>query len=282
MEKREKRTFMRQTYRTRRSARYGMIRPEMNDRPLLFNELDRTVLAALAPISMVVLPVGATEQHGPHLVTGTDTFAVEHVSRAAAARAADAGSIVVAPTLPFGSSDHHLAFGGTLSLGTQTYYAVIRDLVASLITDGFRKILIVNGHGGNHEIIQLAARDLALIHPVQIGSLSYWQPAQGKLDGAWAGKPGHPPPGHAGEFETSVVLHLRPDLPPNEPPSRTNAEIEALPPRVIGWRLERNDWWQAIDGYTDSPAAATAESGERFVEIVVDALARVMREFLAS
>ena len=259
-----------------------MIRPVMNDRALLFNELDRTTLAALAPISMVVLPVGATEQHGPHLVTGTDTFAVEHISRAAAVRATDAGSIVVAPTLPFGSSEHHLAFGGTLSLSTQTYYAVIRDLVASLITDGFRKILIVNGHGGNHEIIQLAARDLALNHPVQIGALSYWQPAQGKLDGAWAGKPGHPPPGHAGEFETSVVMHLRPDLPPNEPPSRTDEEIEALPPRVIGWRLERNDWWQAIDGYTDSPAAATAESGERFVELVVDSLASVMREFLAG
>ena len=259
-----------------------MIRREMNDRPLLFNELDRTALAALASTSMVVLPVGATEQHGPHLATGTDTFSVEHVTRAAAVRAADAGSIVVAPTLPFGSSDHHLAFGGTLSLSTQTYYAVIRDLVASLITDGFRKILIVNGHGGNHEIVQLAARDLALIHPVQIGALSYWQPAQGKLDGAWAGKPGHPPPGHAGEFETSVIMHLRPDLPPNDSPTRTNAKIEALPPRVIGWRLERNDWWQAIDGYTDSPSAATAESGERFVEIVVDALADVMREFLAS
>jgi creatinine amidohydrolase len=259
-----------------------MIRPEMNDHPLLFNELDRSALAALAPFSMVVLPVGATEQHGPHLVTGTDTFSVEHVSRAAAVRAADAGSIVVAPTLPYGSSDHHLAFGGTLSLSTETYYGVIRDLVASLITDGFRKILIVNGHGGNHEIVQLAARDLALIHPVQIGALSYWQPAQGKLDGAWAGKPGHAPPGHAGEFETSVVLHLRPDLAPNDPPSRTVAEIEALPPRVVGWRLERNDWWTAIDGYTDSPAAATPEAGERFVEIVVEALAGVMREFLAS
>ncbi len=259
-----------------------MIRPEMNDRPLLFNELDRTTLAALAPSSLVVLPVGATEQHGPHLATGTDTFAVEHISRAAAALAESARSIVVAPTLPFGSSDHHLSFGGTLSLSTETYYAVIRDLVASLITDGFRKILIVNGHGGNHEIVQLAARDLALIHPVQIGALSYWQPAQGTLDGAWAGKPGHPPPGHAGEFETSVVMHLRPDLPPNEPPSRTVAEIEALPPRVVGWRLERADWWQAIDGYTDSPTAATSESGERFVELVVDALAGVMREFLAT
>lgn len=257
-----------------------MIRREMTDRLLLFNELDRTTLGALAPASLVVLPVGATEQHGPHLATGTDTFAVEHVSRMAAIQAGDIGSIVVTPTLPFGSSDHHLAFGGTLSIGTQTYFAVVRDLVSSLIRDGFRKILIVNGHGGNHELIQLAARDLALIHPVQIGALSYWQPAQGKLDGAWAGKPGHPPPGHAGEFETSVVMYLRPDLPPNEPPSRTHAEIEALPPRINGWRLERDDWWQRIEGFTDSPALATPDAGERFLEIVIDELAGVMREFL--
>jgi creatinine amidohydrolase len=257
-----------------------MIPDEMTDRPLLFNELDRSTLGALAPSSLVVLPAGATEQHGPHLATGTDTFAVEHISRAAAALASDSGSVIVAPTLPFGSSDHHLAFGATMSISTQTYYAVIRDLVASLITDGFKKILIVNGHGGNHELVQLAARDLALLHPVQIGALSYWQPAQGRLDGAWGDKPGYTPPGHAGEFETSVMLHLRPDLPPNEPPTRTTDQIAALPPRVSGWRLERNDWWQAIDGYTDSPASATADSGERFVEIVVDALAGVMREFL--
>lgn len=254
----------------------------MTGRCVLFNELDRTTLAELAPASLAVLPVGATEQHGPHLATGTDTFAVEYVSREAAKRACGDGTIVVAPTLPFGSSDHHLSFGATLSIGTQTYYAVIRDLVASLITDGFRKILIVNGHGGNHELIQLAARDLSLLHPVQIGALSYWQPAQGKLDGIWAGKPGHPPPGHAGEFETSVVMRLRPDLAPTDPPSRSVDDIEALPPRVSGWRLERDDWWQRIDGYTDSPALASAEAGERFLEIVVDALAGVMREFLTD
>jgi creatinine amidohydrolase len=74
----------------------------MTDRSLLFNELDRTTLAALAPTSLIVLPVGATEQHGPHLATGTDTFAVEHISRAAAELASENGSIIVAPTLPIG------------------------------------------------------------------------------------------------------------------------------------------------------------------------------------
>lgn len=253
----------------------------MTDRPVLFNELDRTTLAALAPVSLVILPVGATEQHGPHLATGTDTFAVEHVSRAAATQASDSGSIVVAPTLPFGSSDHHFPFGATLSISTQTYYQVVRDLIASLIRDGFRKILIVNGHGGNHELVQLAARDLSLLHPVQIGALSYWQPAQNKLDALWSAKTGHRPPGHAGEFETSVVMHLRPDLPPNDPPSRTVEKIDELSGIVTGWRLERADWWTNIDGYTDDPSLANAIKGAHFIEIVVEELASVMREFLA-
>lgn len=252
----------------------------MAERPLLFNELDRTTLARLAPESLAVLPVGATEQHGPHLATGTDTFAVEHVSRAAAVRAGDAGSIVVTPTLPFGSSAHHFPFGATLSIETQTYYAVVRDLVVSLVRDGFRKVLIVNGHGGNHELIQLAARDVSLQHPVQVGALSYWQSAQDTLDGLWAGKPGHLPPGHAGEFETSVVMHLRPDLPPHDPPSRTAAEIDRLTPRIDGWRLEQTDWWKNIDGYTDDPSLATPDKGAQFLEIVIEALADVMRDFL--
>ncbi len=249
--------------------------------PILFAELDRTVLAELAPVSLAVLPVGATEQHGPHLATGTDAFAVEHVARQAAIRAGDTGSIVVTPTLPFGSSDHHFPFGATMSIGTQTYYAVVRDLVASLVRDGFRKILIVNGHGGNHELIQLVARDISLVHPVQVGALSYWDAARSQLDERWTGKPGHLPPGHAGEFETSVVMHLRPDLPPNEPPSRTPEAIAALTPRTTGWRLEETDWWANIDGYTDNPSLATAEQGEQLLEVVIAGLADVMRAFIA-
>src|SRR5215472_11937967 len=119
---------------------------------LLFAEMTREELRAIAAETMVVLPLGATEQHGPHLPAGTDFLAIEHLARAAAERAASEISITVAPTLPFGSSDHHLVFGATLSLRTETYYRVLTDLLKSLITDGFRKIFLLNGHGGNHEL----------------------------------------------------------------------------------------------------------------------------------
>ena len=82
----------------------------------LFAELNREQIRALAPESLVVLPIGATEQHGPHLATGMDYFTVEWLARQAATVASAQIPIIVAPALPFGSSHHHFVFGGTMSL----------------------------------------------------------------------------------------------------------------------------------------------------------------------
>ena len=81
---------------------------------------------------------------------------------------------MVTPTLAFGSSPHHLPFGATLSLTTQTFNSVLHDLCTSLMGAGFRRIFILNGHGGNHELIQIAARDLALAYPVSVAAGSWW------------------------------------------------------------------------------------------------------------
>ena len=145
----------------------------MTSPSLFLSELTREEARAIAANALALFPVGATEQHGPHLPTGTDTFGVEHMAHAAAQAVRDRLPIVVTPTLPFGSSQHHLPFGGTISLGTETYYRVVYDLVESLITGGFRRIMILNGHGGNNELIQLVARDLALKHPAHLAAASY-------------------------------------------------------------------------------------------------------------
>jgi creatinine amidohydrolase len=249
------------------------------ERPILFNELTRDDLREIARNGLAVLPVGATEQHGPHLPAGTDALVVEHLARCAAGLVAGEISLTVCPTLPFGSSHHHLAFGGTLSLGTETYLAVLRDLVESLIADGFHRVLIVNGHGGNHEIMQLVVRDLALKHQVSLGAVSYWQPAQLKLNELYGDAPGPPPPGHAGAFETSLILALRPELVRTNLPHRDPSEIADLPARASGWRLERNQFWLAIDGYTDSPDRADADLGRLYLQAAAETLAQVMTEF---
>ncbi|HEX5506631.1 MAG TPA: creatininase family protein [Thermomicrobiales bacterium] len=248
---------------------------------LLLQELTREEARAIAPRALVVFPTGATEQHGPHLPVGTDHFAVEHVAREAAALVAAEIPVVVAPTLPFGSSHHHLPFGGTMSLSTETYYRVLIDLAESLITDGFRRIFIVNGHGGNDELVQLAARDLALRHQASLAAASYWTIAWDALVGVEAHADGGLP-GHAGAFESSLVLALRPELVQEPRPRRDDAT--GADPRGVRrpYRAEHHGSWQRMDGYTDSPARATAEHGRAYLAAAARAVADALREFYAA
>ncbi len=246
----------------------------------LFHELTRTEIGERARRGAIaVLPTGATEQHGPHLPVGTDTFAVEAITRAAAASIADRVPVLVTPTLPFGCSPHHLAFGGTMSIASPVYAALLRELVHSLIIDGFTRVVIVNGHGGNHEHVQLAVRDLALEHPVNMAAASYWQMAGAALQEI-SEAPGGRTPGHAGHFETSVIMALQPDLVVEPRPSRDDDPSLIDPAGLTNrLRVERYDSWQRFDGYTDSPATASAAAGQRYVDAAVKAVAEVIEQF---
>jgi creatinine amidohydrolase len=250
----------------------------MNSR-LLLQEITRAESNARAPDTLLVWPVGALEQHGPHLPVGADDFQVEVLTRAAAKQAAETIPVLVAPTLPFGSSQHHIPFGGTMSIGTETYYRLLCDLAESLIQGGYRKIFIVNGHGGNHELVQLAARDLALKHPVSVCAASWWTVAWEALVKLDAHQPGRLP-GHAGFFESSLMLHLQGELiDKSKLPHRDN--VPGTDPRGFArpYRAEHSGSWQAIDGYTDSPDKASAELGQKYFTAIVDSLAAAMAEF---
>jgi len=245
---------------------------------LLFAEMTREELRAIAPHTLVVLPIGATEQHGPHLPAGTDYFTVDYLALEAAKRVSSQIPVVVAPALPFGSSDHHFVFGGTLSLATETYYRVLRELTHSLVKDGFTRIFLLNGHGGNHELAQLAARDVALHEPVRVAAGSYWTIAWDALveKGAHLGCR---LPGHAGAFETSLMLAIHPELVRAERPHREGPFQSDPRGFQTSYRAERHGFWKEIDGYTDSPAAAHAERGLRDRDVIIDALAKSWLEF---
>ena len=244
----------------------------------LWHELTRQEAAARVAEALVVLPVGATEQHGPHLPLGTDFLIVEHVARAAAQTASDRIDLLVAPTVPYGASHHHLPFGGTVSLSTERYYGALSDMVESLIVSGARRVFILNGHGGNHEIIQLVARDLALRLPVNLGAASYWDLAGAALS-EHAPELGEHLPGHAGLFETSLLLALRSDLVADPLPYRAPDEAarHAIPPSPF--RAERHGFWQSIDGHTDSPHEASADLGQRLFDLIVPAVADAFAGF---
>ena len=248
---------------------------------LLLQEITREEARARAGETLLVWPVGAVEQHGPHLPVGTDYLTIEHLARNAAMKAAAQTPVLVAPTLPFGSSHHHLPFGGTMSISTEGYYRVAFELAESLIISGFCKIFIVNGHGGNNELLQLVARDLALKHPASLAAASYWTVAWDALVALDAHKPGRLP-GHAGAFETSVMMAIHPELVQEPRPHRDN--VASTDPRSFyrPYRAEHHGTWQAIDGYSDSPDRGDAERGKAYVAAIVETLAATMVEFYRS
>ena len=243
---------------------------------LLFGELTREELRAAAVESLLVFPVGATEQHGPHLPVATDHFTVEYIAREAARAAAVRIPVVVAPTLPFGSSYHHLPFGGTMSLSTEVYYRTVFDLCESLVSSGFGRIFILNGHGGNSELVQLVARDLALKHPVQAAAASYWVAA---WEGLSATHEHGSLPGHAGIFETSVMMALRPELVREPRPHREPKTASGPLSPYSAVRIERHGSWQAMNGHTDSPDLADAERGKAYLAAAVGAVSKAFIRF---
>jgi len=242
-----------------------------------YEEYTREELRAITPQALVVLPVGATEQHGPHLPVGVDTYAVTHIAHAAAEALAGQIPVLVAPTLPYGSSHHHLPFGGTLSISTETYLRTVGNLVESLIVGGFRRIFILNGHGGNNELIQLVARDMALRHPANIAAASYWSIAWDGLIAIDAHRQGGLP-GHAGMFETSLMLALHPAL-IREPRPHRDDPGSTDPRGAVPYRTELHGAWQRINGYTDSPDLASAERGERYLGVIVQEVAHAFSAF---
>ena len=247
---------------------------------VLLAELTREQIRALAPRSTVILPTAAIEQHGPHLPILTDSLAGFTICQKAAEIASAQTPVVVAPPLPFGSSHHHFPHPGVLSLSNATFIQVVKEICESLVRSGFPRIVIINAHGGNDEAIRVAVRDVALAHSVSIAAASYWTIAgsalieQGEVQSVGA------LPGHAGAFETSLVLALRPDLvdPASYPTPLGNPPIAAdllHRPTVIqaGQNLGNGP------GYTDNPANATAEHGQRFLDIIADEVAKFLVEF---
>jgi creatinine amidohydrolase len=226
-------------------------------------DTDRAELARLLPDAVVVLPVGATEQHGPHLPTGTDALLVNTVAEIAVERAGPVADrpLLLAPPVHFGASDHHFPFGGTLSLTPQTLLAVLTDLARSVVRCGGRRLVLVNGHGGNRGVCHAAAAGAAAAwRELAVAYLDYWDLVT---------EPGDTPvPGHAGEFETALVLAIRADL----VGVRTHRTPPVLP-AVADTDLHTARLWQDIDGFTDDPARADADRGRRWLDQCVTALA---------
>jgi len=243
-------------------------------------EMTRSEANDAGPESLLVFPLGATEQHGPHLPVGTDSMLVEAVAERAVQALRDSIPAVLAPTLPVGSSAHHIPFGGTLSMTSLSFYGVLMDLGRSAASAGFRRMFFLNGHGGNHEIAQVAARDLGLELPIAVGSGSWWAMAYDAL--AEAGNPTiRTIPGHAGAFETAAMMAMAGHLVREQRPSRPD-QGAVTPPFRSDYRTEIHGSWKAIDGFTDNPAGATEELGVRFLTVAAAKVAADLGSFYSD
>jgi len=152
---------------------------------------------------VVVIPMGSTEQHGPHLPLLTDSLMVDSVAKIAAERA---GGVLVAPLIPYGTSDNHLDFAGTASLRLDTLRALIVDVGRTLAGHGFDVVVLLNGHGGNFQALAAAAYDLRQLTGKVVAAINWfayikdgYRHMQSRY--TW----------HADESETSLMLHLHPD-----------------------------------------------------------------------
>ena len=249
------------------------------------NEMSWPEVEACSGRVVAMLPLAAIEQHGPHLAVSTDTAITT-----ALARRVEAGlpnDVVLCPTMPFGSSHHHLAFAGTMSLSAELFTRVVVELVQSLIKGGFRRIVLLNGHGGNitpiKQALAILSHDLDETVKPNIALVTYWELA-GK---AYAGEPPMESPAlsHACEYETSLMLHLYPERVrmeqakrPRRPASYGYVPWEEDEP-FRGVTLFKKTQFISSNGSSGEPPKGTAEKGEKLFDQTVNALRQFLSDF---
>lgn len=247
----------------------------MYGRPYVLREVALLATKDVA-FEVAILPWGATEPHNLHLPFGTDSIQVEAVAIESARLGWEAGAgVIVLPTIPLGANAQQLDTPLTLNLSPSTQARVLADVVASLGHQGIPKLLILNGHGGND--FRQMIRELQARTPVFICTAN-WYTVIGPDD--FFDEPGD----HAGELETSVMLHLSANLVrPLGEAGRGEARVFRLRGLREGWAWAPRDWNQVTaDTGAGDPTAASAEKGRHYFEAVTQALGEFIRELAAA
>jgi creatinine amidohydrolase len=205
------------------------------------------------------VPLGSTEQHGPHLPLSTDTcIAVELCRRLALGR----DDVLVAPAVPYGSSGEHASFAGTLSIGQQALYLLVVELVRS--ADSFAAVILVSAHGGNAEPLARAVRDLQ---------------AEGRRVASWSPRVDDPRDLHAGHAETSAMLAIRPGR-----VQRDRARAGTFRPLAEMLPAMRAGGVAAVsaNGVLGDPLGASAEAGEAVLRSWTSDLAHAVARWVSQ
>jgi len=244
-----------------------------------------TLAAAVARDPVVILPVGSIEQHGNHLPVGCDANSAEAVALRAAEGFLDVERpVLVLPALWYGYSPHHMAFAGTVTLRSETFLAVVQDVLDSVLSQGVRRVVILNGHGGNVSSLDVVASRLgqAWHGKARIVAVTYFQLAAARQDEFRESTMGGM--GHACEFETSVQLALHPDqvdmstaVPCYPRPPSPRQSTDLFGSSVVRGYHDFKDL--SPTGTLGDPSLASREKGEMILGICVEELRTFLAEF---
>ena len=240
------------------------------------------VASTLTADSIVVVPTGAIEHHGPHLPLNTDALLAETLATAAVDRAAASGlDVWIMPTLSYTKSDEHHWAPGTVWLNFETLMATLVDIGRSIATTPAKKLVFMNGHGGNTALLMVANRELRR----RFGLSTFSMPAGIQRADDTPGADEHGLGIHAGHGETSLVLHVRPDLVDMSLAERNVPEhIAAM--EYIGFNGTPVSFgWMSDDfgpsGVIGDPTGATAEAGAALFEESVTRSVAALTEIVA-
>lgn len=248
-----------------------------------YDELGWPDIAALdKEKTIVMIPVGATEQHGRHLPLGTDSFDAQYVADQLIQTVEEDFPLLVFPLLPVGLSVEHMRFPGSVTLQPDTLYHVALDICESLVRHGFRRIVFLNGHGGNSSILNTVSYKIRSDYGVGVFLIDISvllglpnKPVQVRTEGFDS---------HAGELETALVLAARPET------VRMERAVPTRPERFEGNRLFTLEGpvsvgWLANDlssaGNCGNPRYATAEQGQAMFRSMISDACTALHEIQA-
>jgi creatinine amidohydrolase len=213
---------------------------------------------------VVIYPIAALEQHSRHLPFFTDSILCQEVVNRLEADLPD--DTLLLPLQWLGASEHHLGMAGTLTATAETHLKIIAEPLRCLLKAGFKRVFIINGHGGNIDGFHLALRQLVVEFPTAVlGGVSYWDFVPKEIATILEGEFKHV--GHACEFETSLMLHLRPELVRKS--EIVDGGYSNVPSTLRDIYMPLDMKRQTREGGSGFPSLATAEKGKSLLGAVI-------------